>query len=551
MTRRFNMRVVQSAEAYHRSGAWAGRTIADDARRLAEAGLDLDIFLGGDRPSSAAHVVFEAETLVTALNLLGLRPGDVFSFMLPNWQEAAAINLAAAMGGFVINPIVPIYREAETSLILADCRSRLVFVPTVFRRFDYAAMMARIRSSLPDLRHVVTVRGKADGALRYDDLLAGSAGSSGDLRRVDPASLKMIMYTSGTTGRPKAVLHSHETLARAVASSAEHWGLGPADIVLMASPITHVSGYSNGIERPFLGGTRTVLMEEWRADEAVRLIDRYGATMTVAATPFLQELQAAAERAGSRLPTMRCFACGGAAIPAPLIRRANASFAQPCAFRIYGSSEAPFVTLGFLGEATGEQAATTDGEIVDYEVRIVDDRECPLPSGQDGEILVKGPALFMGYADPAQTVESFTADGFFRTGDIGHIVDGALVITDRKKDLIIRGGENISAKEIEDALDRHPDIVEAAVVAMPHSRLGEGICAFLITRSSTGPDIPALQQFLAGMGLARQKAPERMERVGDLPRTASGKVRKDILRSRIASTITEETQQKPEDAQDA
>jgi acyl-CoA synthetase (AMP-forming)/AMP-acid ligase II len=331
-----------------------------------------------------------------------------------------------------------------------------------------------------------------------------------------------------------------------VAASAEHWQIGLDDVVLMPSPITHVSGYSNGIERPFLGGTRTVLMEDWNADEAVRLIDLYGATMTVAATPFLQELVTAAERAGSRLPTMRCFACGGASVSSSLVQRANEVFAHPCAFRVYGSSEAPFVTLGFTGAENRKLAADTDGEVVDYEVQIVDEQGQLLPPGVDGEILVKGPALFMGYADSSQTAESFTPGGFFRTGDIGRLVDnGALVITDRKKDLIIRGGENISAREIEDALHRHPGILHAAAVSMPHSRLGECVCAFIIARSSTVPTVENIRQFLGEMGLARQKAPERIEAVDSFPRTASGKIRKDILRSRITSIVRNEERERP------
>lgn len=551
VTRTFSMRQVPEADVYRASGAWVPRTIADDAWRRADSGDDEDIFLGDDRPSSIGTLVSEAENLAAALFDLGLRTGDVISIMLPNWLEAATINLAAAMGGFVINPIVPIYREAETSLILEDCESRLIFVPTLFRRFDYAGMMARIQPRLPSLSQFVTVRGRADNALSYEQLLASGRSARARFPKVDPAALKMVMYTSGTTGRPKAVLHSHETLARAVAASAEHWRIGVGDVVLMPSPVTHVSGYSNGLERPFLGGTRTVLMDEWNADEAVRLIDLHGATMTVAATPFLQELVEAAERAGSRLPSMRCFACGGAAIPASLIRRANEVFAESGAFRVYGSSEAPFVTLGFLGTNTHELAANTDGEVVDYDIRIVDENDRPLPSGADGEILAKGPALFMGYADPAHNAEAFTADGYFRTGDIGHVNGSALIITDRKKDLIIRGGENISAKEIEDALHHHPDISEAAVVAMPHARLGEGICAFLIVHGDALPAITELQHFLSDRGLARQKAPERIEILKELPRTASGKVRKDVLRSQIASVIANELEYLAEQAKHA
>jgi acyl-CoA synthetase (AMP-forming)/AMP-acid ligase II len=248
----------------------------------------------------------------------------------------------------------------------------------------------------------------------------------------------------------------------------------------------------------------------------------------VAATPFLQELLDAALRAGSRLPSLRLFACGGAAVPPQLIRRANASFAQPCACRVYGSSEAPLVSLGLPGGANPDLASDTDGEVRDYELRLLD------PEGGDcaeGEIAVRGPALFLGYGDAAQTAASFTPDGFFLTGDIGRLTpEGGLVITGRKKDLIIRGGENISAKEIEDALHLHPDIAEAAVVAAPHARLGEGVFAFLVLRPGATMTLPDMAAFLGASGLARQKAPEGMRVVEDLPRTASGKIRKDVLR---------------------
>lgn len=536
------MRQFPEAEAYRDAGYWTDGTIVDGARSLAEAESDRQIFLGEARPCSAADLVAEAEALVVSLNRLGLRPGDVFSFMLPNWPEAAAINLAGAMGGFIVNPIVPIYRDAETSLILADCKSRLIFVPSVFRRYDYAKMVMRIKAQLPELAQVVAVRGQSPGPLDYEpgpldyeELIAGGRGERGEMPDVPGDALKMIMYTSGTTGRPKGVLHSHQTLARAVAASTQYWGIQPDDVVLMPSPVTHISGYSNGIERPFLGSTRTILMDTWNACEAVRLADKYGAAMTVAATPFLQELVSAAEDAGSQLASLRCFACGGAAVPSALVRRANRVFAHPAAFRVYGSSEAPFVTLGFKSDDADERAATTDGMVVDYEVRIVDENDAPVPPGADGEILVKGPALFMGYADRQDNETAFTPDGYFRTGDVGHIVDGAMTITDRKKDLIIRGGENLSAKEIEDALHQHPGIIEAAVVGMPHDRLGEGICAFLIAEKGRAPTIEALQAFLADLGLARQKAPERIEIVDELPRTASGKILKHILRTRAKS----------------
>jgi acyl-CoA synthetase (AMP-forming)/AMP-acid ligase II len=345
----------------------------------------------------------------------------------------------------------------------------------------------------------------------------------------------MVLYTSGTTGRPKGVLHSHVTLARIIATSAAHWGMQAGEATLMPSPVTHVSGFANGLETPLICGTRTVLMESWNADEALALIDRHQCVGTVAATPFLVELAAAARASGNRLPSFRFFACGGAAVPSDLIPAANAAFAACKAFRVFGASEVPLVTYGWPQDEA--LAASTDGEIVDYDVRIVDHEDHDLPPGQEGEILARGPGMLMGYADQAQTAEAITADGYFRTGDLGvRSAAGAITITGRKKDLIIRGGENISAKEIEDVLHSHPAVQEAAVVAMPHDRLGEGICAYIIARG-TAPDAATLCAHVAASGLAKQKTPERFEFTADFPRTASGKVRKDLLRAEIKAKL--------------
>lgn len=529
-------------DQYRRSGAWQGRTIADNARDWAMTAPDTEVFLNEPRPITYSDLLIDAEALAVALWQMGLRPGDVISFQLPNWVEAAVINLTASLLGLVINPIVPIYRDSEVRIILEDCRSKALFIPSEFRNFNYLEMATQLKAELGDLDHIITVRANAPAELTYEDLVTTGRGGNLPWPQLSAESLKLVMYTSGTTGRPKGVLHSHNTLARAVQASVDYWGIEVNDVILMPSPITHISGYSNGIEMPFLQGTRSVLMPFWNAEEAVGLADRYGMNATVGATPFLQELVAAAEAAGSRIPSLKAFACGGAAVPPALIRRANNTFANHCAFRVYGSTEAPYGSLGYTGAANSDLAADTDGRIVDYEVRIVDDHDNPLPEGQDGEILLRGPALFLGYSEPAHNADSFTDDGFFRTGDIGHIVAGdGLRITGRKKDLIIRGGENISAKEVEDLLHRHPDIVEAAVVAMPHERLGEGICAFVIPRPGATIDLPAITAYLAESRLAKQKYPEHVEIVADLPRTASGKVKKDILRTTIANIINKQT----------
>jgi acyl-CoA synthetase (AMP-forming)/AMP-acid ligase II len=515
-------------------GDWADLTIADRAFALAEADPDFIQFVAIDRQVSRAALLADAEALSVSLAELGLISGDVVSFQTPNWVEAAVINLAAALSGFVINPIVPIYRDAEVGMMLADCKAKVLFTAASFRNYDYAAMAERLKPSLLELEHIILVRGQS--ALTYESLVENGRGQRFNRPKVDAGSVKMLLYTSGTTGRPKGVLHSHNTLARALQQSAQHWRLGDGDAMIMPSPVTHVSGYGNGLEMPFIAGSRTILMEAWNAGDALALIEANHVVGTVAATPFLTELAKAAEAHGTRLPSFRFFACGGAAVPLEVIPVANCAFENCRAFRVFGSSEVPLVTLGYPAAEDELLAATTDGAAVDYQVRIVDDEERDLPTGQEGEILARGPAMFMGYADEQQTREAITADGYFRTGDIGCITpEGAILITGRKKDLIIRGGENISAKEIEEVLHTYPAVREATVIAMPHERLGEGVCAYVILNGEA--DAAALAAHVLASGLAKQKTPERFEFVEDFPRTASGKIRKDVLRAEIKALI--------------
>lgn len=509
------------------NGYWRNQTIGDAAHALAELDPDAPLLLNVDGAATRSAVLEEAQSLSVAMKDLGLIQGDVISFLTPNWREAAVINLAAALSGLVVNPIVHIYRDAEVGMMLANCGAKLLFVAKSFRGFSYADMVERLWPSLPELAHVVLVRGQRVGMSSYEMLIDGGRGIAFNRPQVDPCSVKLLLYTSGTTGHPKAVLHSHNTLARAVESCALHWGIADGDTIIMPSPVTHVSGYSNGLELPFIAGTRTVMMESWNADDAVALIEKYQVSGTVAATPFLVELASAARAADTRLHSLRYFGCGGAAVPPDVIPAAHAAFENCRAFRMFGSSEMPAVTLGYLSPADETLAATTDGAIIDYDVRIVDDHGDDVVDGGEGEIFVRGPAMFMGYLDPAQTAEAMTSDGYFRTGDLGcRTTKGALLITGRKKDLIIRGGENISAKEIEDVLHTHPDVVEASVVSMPHPRLGEGICAFVIGSANA----PSLIAHIASSGLAKQKTPEKFEFVENFPRTASGKVKKDVLR---------------------
>ncbi len=515
---------------------WRNTTIAIEAfERARTRPNDTAIFLESEPDATYGSIAAEARCLIGALQDLGLNSGDVVSFQIPNWREGAAIDIACAALGLVVNPIVPIYRDAELSFILDDAATRLMFIPDAYRSIDYLSMLQSLRPDLPGLDYVVTLRSDKDvpDVLRYESLVDREPVDETMLPAVDPNAVKCRLYTSGTTGFPKAVLHSHNTLIRIMDNSAEHGDITTDDVMIMPSPITHITGYGSGINAPFVGRARSALMERWDANACIDLINKIGGTMTVGATPFLQELLDAAEQRGERLPTMRQFSCGGAAVPPQLVLRAYDVLENCRTVRVYGSTEAPIITLGWRENST--LAATTDGQPYGYEVRILDDDGVEVADGVDGEIAARGPGMFLGYADPEQHAEAHTEDGFFLTGDIGRRTpEGAILITDRKKDIIIRGGENLSAKEIEDCLHHHPDIREAAIVAMPHERLGEGVCAFLIMNT---PDVSLSQADVAAFanerGLARQKFPERVIQVDDLPRTPSGKVKKDILRNQL------------------
>jgi acyl-CoA synthetase (AMP-forming)/AMP-acid ligase II len=541
MTDRTTPQSAAFVARYRDAGVWLDQTVAEFAAAVAERepGRITHVFEG--QPCRIGDVLREAHALAAALQARGLERGDVVAFQLPNWREALVIDLAAALLGLVVAPIVPIYRDAEVAHMLADSGARAAFFPAVYRGHDYAAMMQRLAPALPALRLCCPVRGPALAGADSYEALVGEQRPWRGAPRVDANAVKLLLYTSGTTGRPKAVLHSHNSGPVTLRKAFEHWGQRPGDTVLMASPVTHVTGFSYGMELPLVCGTRTVFMERWEAAEAVALIEREQVSASMGATPFLHELLTEAARQGQRLPSLRLFACGGAEVPQALIRRSAEVLANCRAFRVYGSSEAPLVTLGFVREGTLDLAATTDGELVHYEARIVDDDGRELPPGQEGEIRVRGPAMALGYADAAQTAESFDADGYFATGDLGRLTpERAIVVTGRKKDLINRGGEKISAKEVEDILHRHPAVDEAAVVAMPHERLGETVCAYVVPRSGSHLDFAQLQECMAGAGVARQKHPERLVLVESLPRTASGKVRKDQLRLDIRERLRAE-----------
>lgn len=530
----------QTIARYRADGSWRDRTIADLLDAFCESAPRQTLVIDGTHQVTAERVRDDALRLAGVLARRGLRAGDVVSFQLPNWYEAVLVELACAYGGYVCNPIVPIYRDAEVSFILADAGSRVLFVAETFRGFDYAAMVQRLRPELPQLEEVVYARPRDGSRLSFEAFMAEPTAPVPG--RSDPNDIKLILYTSGTTSRAKGVLHTHNTLDTEIRNVIDWLQLDSTDVILMPSTLGHITGYLYGIHLPITLRCPVVLMDIWDARKAADLIDAHGVTFTIGATPFIQELARLAEQEKRPMPSLRYFPTGGAPVPPEVVYAARSAFERCIPFRVYGSTEAPTVTLGVPDPEKIDLAANTEGYVVGHEIRIVDNEGRSVPTGVEGEIVTRGPEMCVGYALQEQNDEAFDAEGFFHTGDLGRLTpEGCVVITGRKKDLIIRGGENISPKEIEDVLYTHPSIKEAAVVAMPHARLGETCCAYVTLRPGATFSFEEMQRHLESSGLAKQKYPERLEIVDALPYTAAGKIRKNLLREQIAARILAES----------
>ncbi|WP_081290581.1 AMP-binding protein [Mycobacterium asiaticum] len=507
----------RAADAYAR-GWWSHQTLADALREAAEHTPQRVALVDGAHRLTCADLHRHATDLARTL-LARIPPSSVVSFMLPNWHEAAVIYLATTLAGMVANPILPSLRDRELRFILEDADSRMVFIPSTFGRHDFASMLHRVSAQLESPPDVVVVRGDCGpGQLTFDSM---SRPHDLALPALDPDAVRMILYTSGTTGRPKGVLHTHNSIHALLRQIRDNWLVDHGDTFLVASPIAHIGGSIYAFEAPFLLGATAVLMERWDPEAAVGLMQAEHCTHMAGATPFLEQLLTATQLAGTRLPDLKVFICGGAAVSPSLIRRAATYFDSAIVTRVYGSTEVPVTTVG--APEDGARAADTDGRCGVAAVKLV-----------DGEIRVRGPQMLVGYLHPEDEDASFDEDGYFRTGDLARWVDHEyLVITGRAKDIIIRNGENISPKEVEDVLADHPGIAEVAIVGLPDERTGERACAVVVPAGTPGPDVTSLRSFLEAAGVARFKTPEQVVIWDDLPKNDAGKVLKHQIKAAL------------------
>lgn len=544
---RWPVRTVPSSlrERYRAEGWWSEDTLGALVDRSLSGAPEAEVHIWSElRPwhGTFADVRLEALRLVTALRAAGVGRGDVVAFQLPNWREAVVAFYGLAMGGYVLVPVVPIYGAKEVRFILRQSGTRAYVSADRYGHVDFVDIVDGAGpDDLPDLAlHVVVGerpvgedRAPATNArvsrLHWD--VVAAATPAVDITAADPDDVCVLAYTSGTTSEPKGVMHTHRTLLAEI-PHIQSW-ITPGSPNLMGSPVTHATGMLGAVLAPMALGEAIHLIDRWAPARVLDVMLAADVGAGTGAAVFLSSLLDHPSFTPEHARRIRRVGLGGAPVPRALAERAAAQ--GIAMIRAYGSTEHPSITGCTFADPAAKRHGTDGRPMTGVELRLLDADGAPVPAGRPGEIWSRGPDLAAGYTDPALTERAFTADGWYRTGDMGVVdAEGYLTITDRLNDVIIRGGENVSAAEIEEAIAALPEVSEVAVVAAPDARLGEHVCVFVRLEPHSGTiELRTVTEHLARVGLARQKWPEELCVVTDFPRTATGKVRKMDLRAQL------------------
>jgi cyclohexanecarboxylate-CoA ligase len=515
-------------------GDWAGKTTLDylddtlsrDPGRTAV--IAHESATGAVTTLTYAELDKQARRIAQGLAALGVAPGDVVSFQLPNWWQFTALHLACIHVGAISNPLMPIFRARELRFMLGFARAKVYIGAAQFRGFDYPAMMRELAAELPDLRHCFYIGGDGEQSFErffLDTLHAELPGG----RSTGANDVTQLLYTSGTTGQPKGVMHTANTLFACLTPIVERFGMGAEDVIWMASPLAHQTGFMYGMMLPIMLGVPSILHDVWNPAEAAPSMARTGATFTMASTPFLADLADLPTLADHDLSRFRIFLSAGAPIPRSLVERATQRLGAHV-LSGWGMTEIGCITCCAPSDPP-EKIFGTDGmALPGSAVKVVAEDGSDAPAGVEGLLKCRPNSLFVGYL---RRPEAFGVDkdGWLDTGDYARMDEGGYIrITGRAKDIIIRGGENIPVVEVEELLYRHPAVRECAVVAMPDPRLGERACAFVGLADGDALSFDEMISHLRSHGMATQYFPEKLVIRDALPRTPSGKIQKFVLR---------------------
>ena len=489
---------------------------------------------------SYQQILDTSNKIALGLKNLGIKKNDVVSCQLPNWWEFTLLYIACCRIGAVLNPLMPIFRERELEFMLQHAESKVFVVPKKYRNFDHEELANKLKAKISTLEHVIVVDGLEDN--NFDQTLVNHGFEKDQIKlqalinhQTSPDDITQVIFTSGTTGEPKGVMHTANTLYANIIPYAERLHLSDQDVILMASPMAHQTGFMYGLIMPIELKAKVVLQDVWEVSQAIELIHQHQVSFTMASTPFLNDLANTVAEQHGQVESLKIFLCAGAPIPSPLVQKAREILGVKV-ISAWGMTECGAVTLT-KPEDDDERSFNTDGiDLVGVETKIVDKLGNEKPVNEAGRLIIRTCSNFGGYLKRPHLNDT-DAEDWFDTGDIAYKDEqGYIRISGRKKDVIIRGGENIPVAEIESLLYKHPDIAIVALVAYPDERMGEKACAIIkLKEHAQSLQLSDLVDFLKTHQVTNQYLPERLEVWDEIPMTPSGKIQKFKLREIIAA----------------
>ncbi|ENB7530451.1 medium-chain fatty-acid--CoA ligase [Escherichia coli] len=533
----------QRRAAYRQQGLWGDASLADYWQQTARAMPD-KIAVVDNHGASYTYSALDhaASCLANWMLAKGIESGDRIAFQLPGWCEFTVIYLACLKIGAVSVPLLPSWREAELVWVLNKCQAKMFFAPTLFKQTRPVDLILPLQNQLPQLQQIVGVDklAPATSSLSLSQIIADNTPLTTAIT-THGDELAAMLFTSGTEGLPKGVMLTHNNILASERAYCARLNLTWQDVFMMPAPLGHATGFLHGVTAPFLIGARSVLLDIFTPDACLALLEQQRCTCMLGATPFVYDLLNVLEKQPADLSALRFFLCGGTTIPKKVARECQQLGIK--LLSVYGSTESSPHAVVNLDDPLSRFMHTDGYAAAGVEIKVVDDARKTLPPGCEGEEASRGPNVFMGYFDePELTARALDEEGWYYSGDLCRMDEaGYIKITGRKKDIIVRGGENISSREVEDILLQHPKIHDACVVAMPDERLGERSCAYVVLKAPHHSlSLEEVVAFFSRKRVAKYKYPEHIVVIEKLPRTASGKIQKFLLRKDIMRRLTQD-----------
>ncbi|WP_024201604.1 medium-chain fatty-acid--CoA ligase [Escherichia coli] len=533
----------QRRAAYRQQGLWGDASLADYWQQTARAMPD-KIAVVDNHGASYTYSALDhaASCLANWMLAKGIESGDRIAFQLPGWCEFTVIYLACLKIGAVSVPLLPSWREAELVWVLNKCQAKMFFAPTLFKQTRPVDLILPLQNQLPQLQQIVGVDklAPATSSLSLSQIIADNTPLTTAIT-THGDELAAVLFTSGTEGLPKGVMLTHNNILASERAYCARLNLTWQDVFMMPAPLGHATGFLHGVTAPFLIGARSVLLDIFTPDACLALLEQQRCTCMLGATPFVYDLLNVLEKQPADLSALRFFLCGGTTIPKKVARECQQLGIK--LLSVYGSTESSPHAVVNLDDPLSRFMHTDGYAAAGVEIKVVDDARKTLPPGCEGEEASRGPNVFMGYFDePELTARALDEEGWYYSGDLYRMDEaGYIKITGRKKDIIVRGGENISSREVEDILLQHPKIHDACVVAMPDERLGERSCAYVVLKAPHHSlSLEEVVAFFSRKRVAKYKYPEHIVVIEKLPRTASGKIQKFLLRKDIMRRLTQD-----------